>query len=521
MLTQLFASPVQARTAASAQTVTTTTKTTTKTETTTTKSAPPAGQPLDNLVNAWLNRPEIKHSFVGVEVMELPSGRIMYSSNGNRRFAPASTTKVLTTACAYTLLGTSYTYHTQLYAGGKVAGDTVSGDLVIVPSEDPSLRAEDLRGLLSSSLSQHKIRKVEGGVSLAAPKGGVDYFSPNWIIEDFGQDWMPVCSDLVVDRNISQGVVNFKGIRSVNVGANDNFNGMERSLMNSEEAAGWITYNPYAREMQAFIGAGVSPKSPLSVSDPNEFNTAMAADTVENLGIHLGKQQNSAPIELLGDHVSKALPILIEHCLHRSDNLYAQQLLRTLALPPPNSKVSGNVGLLEDAGVNRLSHWLSSIGIQPQEAILFDGCGLSRKNGISPHALNMVLRYMAGPKVDGPYLSLLKSSGTVTRKGQFMFKTGSMDTVRSIAGVLGTAGGQQLAVAIIINDHMQNVKGLGGTLSDLVGLLNEITNISYVPVKAADGKDTGATKPVVELTHPAVSYGTYSHQHTSHKKRRH
>jgi serine-type D-Ala-D-Ala carboxypeptidase/endopeptidase (penicillin-binding protein 4) len=484
-------------------------------------AAAPA-QPLDNLINAWLKRNEIQHSFVGVEVMELPSGRLMYSSNGNRRFAPASTTKVLTTACAYTLLGAGYTFRTQLFAGGKITGDTLSGDAVLVPSEDPSLKAEDLRQLLSSSLQQRKIHKIEGTLVLAPPHGGTDYFSPNWLIEDFGQDWMPVSSDLVVDRNISQGVVNFKGIRSVNVGAGDNFNALERSLLNSEEAAGWLTYNPYSREMLGYIGAGVSTKSPLSITDPNEFNTALAIDMMDSMGVHTGKLQNSAAGELLGEHMSKPLPILIEHCLHKSDNLFAQQLLRTLALPAPNAKGSAaNAPLLEDSGLSRLSHWLSSIGVPQQEAVLLDGCGLSRKNGISPHALNMVLKYMAGPKVDGPFLGLLKSSGTVTKKGQFLFKTGSMDTVRSIAGVLGTAGGQQLAVAIIINDHIQNVKGLGGTLTDLVSLLNEITNIAYIPVKTPDGKDTGETKPMVEMTHPAVTYGNYSRQQRSHRRRHH
>ncbi len=94
---------------------------------------------------------------------------------------------------------------------------------------------------------------------------------------------------------------------------------------------------------------------------------------------------------------------------------------------------------------------------------------------------------MAGPNLDGPYLALLKHSGTSTGKGEFVFKTGSMNTVRSIAGVLQTAGGQHIAVTMIVMTMFQSVKNLRPAFSDLIALLNQITSITIIPPKPGSG----------------------------------
>lgn len=484
--------------------------------TTTTAAAPPkaagSGPTLDGLVNSWLGRSELQHSFVGVEVMELPSGTVLFSSNGSRRFAPASTTKVMSTACAFTLLGPGYTYKTQL-VGPAPVGDTVGGDLTIVPSQDPSFSRLALQQMLAG-VTQKQIKNVSGGVRLEHVPGGFEVFQPNWLIEDFGQEYMPVCSNFVVDRNIAQGVPNLKGVRSVIENGNEHFNAVHRSLLTSEVASGWVTFDPKLREVRAYIGSGVSPKSPLPVADPDEYNTALAADSLQQMGVKLGRTTTYVAGDatkagahpdsvVIAEHVSKPLSNIIQTTLHESDNLYAQQLVRTLGLPTsPGGKISG--ATLEDSGLGRLSRWMTSIGVPSQEAVLFDGCGLSRKNGISPHALNMVLKFMAGPKVDGPYLSLLKHSGTPGR-GQFLFKTGSMDTVRSISGVVQTVGGQSLAVTVIVNDHVQSVKNLRGAFGDIVQLLNQIQSISYTMAKpiSPDAPPKPEGRVQIELAKPA------------------
>ncbi|HEY9868578.1 MAG TPA: D-alanyl-D-alanine carboxypeptidase, partial [Candidatus Obscuribacterales bacterium] len=108
--------------------------------------------------------------------------------------------------------------------------------------------------------------------------------------------------------------------------------------------------------------------------------------------------------------------------------------------------------------------------------VLFDGCGLSRKNCVTPHALNMVLRHMAGPKVDGPFLNLLRFEGTTrSRPGSFEFKTGAMDTVRAVTGVLRTAGNNTMAVSIMVNGHKVSVSDVRVAFGSLTSQLRHLS----------------------------------------------
>src|SRR5262249_2295150 len=157
---------------------------------------------LDLIVKAWLKRPELQNSTVGLEVMDLPSGRIFFNYNANKRFVPASAAKVFTTACAMDTLGPDFRYRTRLLAYGRVKGDKVQGDLVLEPSQDPSLELNDLNRLLQS-LKEKNIRHVAGTLEMVPVSGGSDYFSPAWLVEDWGQEWMPVSSNLVVDHNLA------------------------------------------------------------------------------------------------------------------------------------------------------------------------------------------------------------------------------------------------------------------------------------------------------------------------------
>src|ERR1700678_4241793 len=107
-----------------------------------------AAQPLEGLIGKWLNHPALQPSNVGVEIMELPSGKVLYAYNGHKRFVPASTAKVFTTACAYETLGANFTYKTQLVGDPYITEGRLNGDLVLSSSQDPTLSRDDLRQLV-------------------------------------------------------------------------------------------------------------------------------------------------------------------------------------------------------------------------------------------------------------------------------------------------------------------------------------------------------------------------------------
>jgi D-alanyl-D-alanine carboxypeptidase/D-alanyl-D-alanine-endopeptidase (penicillin-binding protein 4) len=485
---------------------------------------------LEGLLGNWLRLPTLQHSNVGVEVMELPSGKVLYSYNGHKRFVPASTAKVFTTACAYETLGAGYTYKTQLLSTGTASEGKLHGDIVVSPSQDPTLSRDDIRQLVAH-IDTKKIHSVDGRVRLAKTPGGFEQYLPGWLVEDFGQIYMPVCSNFVVDRNIAQGTTAMKGVRVFDMSATYEINALTRSLMKSDVASAWLTYDPGNKTLRTYCGEGTSQKSPLIIADPDEYNIALVESSLADKGIHVDKSAmmsrdksnvSDAPTTLIAEHLSNPLSKIITTTLHESDNLYAQQLLRTIGLLNPDQvdkvKNKDDDTTIEQRGLYRLTTWLSSIGVPPQEAVILDGCGLTRKNGLSPHALNSVLKHMATPTLNGPYLSLLKNGDN------FRYKTGSMDTARSISGIVSTAGGQSMAVTIMVNNHTPSVKDLRAALGELVSLVGRIKSIqikepgkpeiSVVPTTEANGpvEITMASAPAAPKRAPRRS---------SHRRRKH
>lgn len=441
-------------------------------------------------VDSWLKRPEIVHSRVGVEVMELPSGRLLYSHEGEKRLTPASTAKVITTACAYELLGGNFQYKTSINGTGPVVGGVLKGNLVLEPSQDPSFNRSDLIKLvddLKNGRGSEKVAQVEGHCFVGGPAEGKESFQPTWLTEDFGQDWMPASSNLVIDRNIAFA----SGFPKQFKVSDDKSTGYAilDSLLVSGEAASWVSFDPATGTFHIYRGAAFSPTGsfdptikhdgPFVVANPDAFNQALFQGVLADHGITSGgvKHEKYEP-RPLAEHLSKPLSLIIKHCLYESDNLYAQQLLRSIGSTtlgtgsPSGGKM--NSKSLEERGLSKLGAWLSSIGVPNQQVVLFDGCGLSRKDCLSPHALNLVLKHMAGPEVNSSYLSLMHQTGGKDGSGRFSMKTGAMDTVRGITGVLTNFSGQHVAVTAIINGHTPSVKNVRMALGDLIERLKRV-----------------------------------------------
>lgn len=447
-----------------------------------TEEPPPNLAPLQALANSWLKRPELQHSLIGLEIMHIPSGHVLFSHNGRKRFVPASVTKVFTTACAMDNFGPDYRYKTRLQAYGTVSGGRLNGNLVIEPSQDPTLKTAELKELLNS-VSAKGIKTIEGKLEAAIVPGGGDRFVTSWLAEDWGQDWMPPSSDLVLDDNLARKDP-ARGYPLVTVTAGPEQNTLVSSLLKSPFGPSWVCFNPAKQVMEFW-----HPDGPLSggqlVGNPEHYNVAAARSILRATGVKAnGKDIRSVMSEqpsFVGEHSSKPLSEIIKKCLKESDNLYAQQLLRTLGTQPAVNKTVEK-GSLEDRGIARLYNWLFSIGVPSGDVVLYDGCGLSRKNCFTPHALNLVHKHMAGQALKSAYLDVMPFDGAAgATNGTFRYKTGAMDSVRSISGVLLTAAGEPLAVTVMINAHSPSVRELRASIGSLIDHLQGLGSLRFAP----------------------------------------
>src|ERR1039457_474438 len=59
---------------------------------------------------------QVASAFVGIRVVSLADGRVLYERNQDHLFAPASNAKLFTTALALTMLGSRYRFTTTVIA---------------------------------------------------------------------------------------------------------------------------------------------------------------------------------------------------------------------------------------------------------------------------------------------------------------------------------------------------------------------------------------------------------------------
>ena len=91
---------------------------------------------LDQIISA----PVLSHAFIGMEVVRLSDGKILYGHNSERLFVPASNMKLFTSALALSKLGADYRLTTQIGAQVPIdAAGTLPGDLELIGGGDPSL----------------------------------------------------------------------------------------------------------------------------------------------------------------------------------------------------------------------------------------------------------------------------------------------------------------------------------------------------------------------------------------------
>lgn len=118
---------------------------------------PLAGQ-LDSLLSVT---PLMRTSEAGIAVYDLTAGTSVYRHQADKLYRPASVEKVITSVTALSVLGTGYTFRTQLAYTGTIEQDTLKGDLYVIGGFDPEFMESDLVRLADAA-GQAGIRVIKG-----------------------------------------------------------------------------------------------------------------------------------------------------------------------------------------------------------------------------------------------------------------------------------------------------------------------------------------------------------------------
>jgi D-alanyl-D-alanine carboxypeptidase/D-alanyl-D-alanine-endopeptidase (penicillin-binding protein 4) len=349
------------------------------------------------LKRSWDNRERRMGARAGAYVVDLGSGRVLYSRRADLRLAPASNEKLLTTASALMRLGPDTTLDTTVRAAPDAVlqpDGTLEGDLILVGAGDPSLNDVAMRDLVA------QLRR-----------GGI----------------MRVTGAIVGDESLFD---NRRGSYDSGFGYDSDLGGELGALTWGHgrfDSRGPAYYA--ASRLRYFLKLGnVRVSSKVAVSPTATLQTPT-----------------------LAIHPSPTIADLISITNHPSDNFYAETLLKLLG-------ARAGTGGSTARGITAAQEVLKQLGVQ---AKMVDGSGLSRVDRVSPHQLVRLLAAMAGRSEGALFRASLAAPGewgtlqhrmtSTAARGSCRAKTGTLIGVSALSGYCIDRSGHTIAFSLLEN----------------------------------------------------------------------
>src|SRR6185503_1130341 len=121
-------------------------------------------------ISEVLAKPELSSAMVGIKVVSLDNGRVLFEENAAKLLRPASNMKLYTVAAALDRLSPDYRFSTSIYANTRPdASGVVHGNLIIYGRGDPSIAArfnngDYFKGIndLADRIAAAGVKRVEG-----------------------------------------------------------------------------------------------------------------------------------------------------------------------------------------------------------------------------------------------------------------------------------------------------------------------------------------------------------------------
>ena len=411
------------------------------------------GDDLDRLVNTL--PPGHVHS---IKVIDAQSGSVLFDRNSHYNLLPASTVKTITAISAYHALGKNYRYTTTLLGNKPLSTSqkVYTGDLALMFSGDPSFKRADLTKLLAS-LSAGGIKIIRGNIWLDGsifngyPRAG----GASW--DDHSICFAAPVSAIILDRNCFFGWLvpaDKQGQRAKMVFDQPQW---QLSIDNRVETRKPLPHEYRGCTQEAWPSSGheyrlegcIEPgaeqvRMAFAVRDPEQaalryVRSFLGTNNIRLEGdVLIGKPQGSFSY-LIAQHQSEPVPELIQRVLDKSDNLYADSLLKTIGWSTNGVKGSYS------SGTNAVLTMLREAGVDLTHSRLVDGSGLSRYNMLSADDFTGILQVgWRNWGKDAPWLVARDDK-------QHWLKTGRMSGVNSMVGYAFPEQGAPLIFAVLLN----------------------------------------------------------------------
>jgi serine-type D-Ala-D-Ala carboxypeptidase/endopeptidase (penicillin-binding protein 4) len=450
---------------------------------------------LQTKIRQSLARPELRRGQVGIKIVSLDTGKVLFDENSEKYFMPASNMKSFTVAAALARLTPDFRFVTSVYAGAVPdASGTIRGDLTIYGRGDPSISysfndGDFYRGMnaLAEKIVAAGVKRVEGNLI-----GDESYFNTEpipatWEWDDLQWYYGAEVSALTANNNAVQLVIRPASTVGAMTAASLMPNPYGMVLVNRVATAPAGTrreltiYRKLGSNMLEISGRmAIDDKyeSYIAAVRPANAFISMLRQLLEQKGVvitgqnrvisardkaHLAAASTVPQVEITR---LESVPFreIAAKTMKPSQNLYTELILRALGEAVGDKTNPRRTS--EARGIGVVQNFLTEAGVAPGSVVQYDGSGLSRHNLITPAATARLYEYMnrhphaqawreaqtiAG--VDGTLQNRFRQTPA---ENNVRGKTGTIDQVSALSGYITTAGGEKLVFSILTNGIPQS-----------------------------------------------------------------
>ncbi len=449
--------------------------------------APPAGgqsEPFRVNVNSQVAAARQVAPDLGVHVVELLSGKAVYSFNPEKRRILASNTKLITSAAALDRLGPGYFFETDVLVRGEVRDGALAGDLAIVGGGDPNISGRQYQGdsfgafrEWGLALKARGARRIDGDLILVHGLFDRQYVHPDWPRDQLTRWYEAPVAALSFNDNCVLVKVSPSlpgaAARVETVPELPMFRIEGTALTTGRARSQWLRIDRKgpdgaggSRDVLT-VGGRIYRRTEsydkwVAVSDPLQYFGAALKAALAEEGIEIAGRVLASDIlpkrqgrwARLLTHRTDLLTVL-EVVNKRSQNFYAESVLKLLG-----ARHCGRGSWA--GGLEAAREFLAEAGIAEGGYRLADGSGMSRGNAFAPEQLTALLRTMYFHRWGEEFVSTLPYSGELDLKwqrrlaggpyrGNVMAKTGYLSGVSTLSGYARARSGSMYAFSILMN----------------------------------------------------------------------
>jgi len=409
---------------------------------------------------------------IGVKIISLTNGKILYELNSKKLLIPASNNKLYTCAAALDYLGKDYMFTTNILRD--------KNNIILQGHGDPDLTVDQLDSL--AKITSTFLKTVDT-LFLDATSMDSLYFGKGWMWDE-GAWWYaaPVgaltvndnCIDFYISPDIPGKPANINYFPYTEYISLSNHsltvtNNIELEKLKIDRD--WVARTNHFKISGEIFYKKECDTLRRNIYDPTLFTGTIFRESLNNYGVkvkNLVKGTLKKDFDTLAYHNSNPIIFSTADLMNESDNLKAELFIKTIGI---TNQSKGNW----QNGINRVKSFLSdSIGIDTSMIRLADGSGLSRYNLTSADHLTSLLIKMYSSKHRDDFISVLPGGGwengtlenRLEKEGAMIrAKTGGLSGVNNLSGYIFSPKYGPVAFSILINgfvgdsepyQHIQN-----------------------------------------------------------------